>query len=129
MNGISILITKLLNNLLDPIKIFGRSKFSDDAFKTGIPVSSSRANLGILILMPTRERQPSACRRVCHSRRAGRSDPCCPISGSGFQAHIIIQFAGPAADGNLASCERFHVGASALGARESRNGGRGARGT
>jgi hypothetical protein len=34
MDGISIVVAKLLNNLLDPVKFFGSSKIPDDSFKT-----------------------------------------------------------------------------------------------
>jgi hypothetical protein len=34
MDGISIVVAQLLDDLLDPVKFFGGSKISDDSFKT-----------------------------------------------------------------------------------------------
>jgi hypothetical protein len=40
----------------------------------------------------TRELQPSACRRACHSRRVGCSDPWWGGVLSGLQAHVKLIF-------------------------------------
>jgi len=74
MDGISIVVAKLLNNLFDPLKLFTSSKVSDDALKTTDMISNQIRQCDEPDIL-TLTLQPSSYHKVCRSKHAGYFGP------------------------------------------------------
>lgn len=73
VDGVSIVIAKLLYDLLNPVEVFACGKISNDAFKTMNAVSTVCRKKVVPVV--TLKLQPSAYRKACRSRHVGCSDP------------------------------------------------------
>ena len=72
VDSISIVVAKLLNDLLDPVKVFACGKIPYDALKAAV-LSAPIFEETLTKLTP--KLQPFSYRKACRSRRVGCSDP------------------------------------------------------